>query len=54
MAGTKYKDKSKEKGEKQYKNNRGVDAIGSLFGGMLKKAVKAKHKAKKRTQIPKD
>ena len=42
----KYEDKAKSKGDKQYKNTRGVDAIASLFGGMLGKAVKAKKKRK--------
>ena len=44
----KYKDKSKEKGEKQYANKRGVYYVADLFGGMLGKAIRAKRAHKKK------
>ena len=42
----KYKDKSKSSGDKQYKNNRGLDVIADWFGGGVGAAVEAKRKRK--------
>lgn len=50
MADTKYKDKTKEKGEGQYSNNRGLDAIASIFGGMVGKAVESKRAHKRKLE----
>ena len=46
----KYEDKSKAKGDKQYKNNRGLDIIADWFGGGAGKVVEAKRKRKKRLE----
>ena len=48
MADSKYTNKNESKGEDGYKNNRYVEQIADLFGGMTKKAVEAKRERKRK------
>jgi len=46
----KYKEPNKSKGENGYKNNRGLDAFAAMFGGLMQKAINAKHEKKEKAE----